>query len=308
MKDMGMSMKEKLARIAALPGGVVSPSGHYWCATCKKFFRMDDPTCPYMTNMCINNAIPIETLAPPHPIAYERFGLFYPKFPQRALARLAAATSPDRQSDLGRALAEAYLADLEEWRVQYQDNPLETLKAFTIFVSGCEVAQRKLDDRLLFIVLDPHNVWDDQETLRRVVESGLARLGEAMGFDLPARLDFIRIVPGQLGRYFCPKCRMYFEFGKARDKVICPLMPQKCMFEPTAIAGDYPLADLLKIYRITPGLYARLMEAARQFSAADLGAVVSALDEEVRGWGFDGGAEEWDALHIALGLAAGAAG
>jgi hypothetical protein len=29
---------------------------------------------------------------------------------------------------------------------------------------------------------------------------------------------------------------------------------------------------------------------------------VDALDEEVRDWGFAGTAEEWSALHIALGL------
>ncbi|MEA3308911.1 MAG: hypothetical protein U9Q70_05310 [Chloroflexota bacterium] len=32
-------------------------------------------------------------------------------------------------------------------------------KSFTIFVSGYEVSQRRLDDRLLFIVLDHDNVW-----------------------------------------------------------------------------------------------------------------------------------------------------
>jgi len=302
MNKMSLTMKEKLARIAALPDGTTSPSGHYWCATCKKFFRLEEPSCPYMTNMCVNNAIPIEAIAPPHPIAYERFGLFYPKFPQRALARLAGGVSEEAWDPLGYAWAGAYLEELAEWRVKYRGDPLETLKSFTIFASGCEVAQRRLDDQVLLIVLDPQNVWADQEVLRHVVEAALERLRREMTFPQPAKLDFIRIVPGSLGRYFCPKCRMYFEFGKARDKVICPLMPQKCMFDPTAIAGAYPLADLLKIYRITPQLYARLMQATRRFSQTPVEQVVATLDEEVTRWGFEGTQMEWDALHAALGL------
>ncbi len=297
-----LSMKEKLARIAALPDGIVSPSGHYWCATCKKFFRMEDPSCPYMTGMCINNAIPIEAIAPPHPIAYERFGLFYPRFPQRALAHLSAGVNAGELESLGCALAEAYLEELVEWRVAYRDNPVETLKSFTIFISGCEVSQRRLEDRLLFIVLDPDNVWSELEVLRQVLEGGLERLRQEVGFSDPVGVGFIEIVPGPLGRYFCPKCRMYFEFGKARDSVICPLMPQKCMFEPTAIAGTYPLADLLKIYRITPRLYGRMMEVVRPISRIEWQHIVDALDEEVCGWGFEGTEEEWAALHVALGL------
>ncbi|HHS98201.1 MAG TPA: hypothetical protein ENK08_09980 [Chloroflexi bacterium] len=299
----GMSMKEKMARIAALPSGEVSPSGHYWCATCKKFFRMEEPTCPYMTGMCINQAIPVESVPPPHPIAYERFGLFYPKFPQRALAWLVDGVAPEQRAELGAALADAYLEELTEWRVQYRQNPVETLKSFVVFLSGCEVSQRRLADRLLFIVLDPDRVWPNREALREVGEAALEHLRREVDFPHPAQIDFVEIVPGPLGRYFCPKCRMYFEFGKARERVICPLMPQKCMFEPTAVSGTYPLADLLKIYRITPGLYGRLMRTARRFSRASLGDVVAALDEEVRGWGFEGTEEEWAALYGLLGLA-----
>ena len=297
-----LSMKEKLARIAALPDGIVSPSGHYWCATCKKFFRMAEPTCPYMTGMCINNAIPIEAVAPPHPIAYERFGLFYPRFPQRALSRLSAGVAQGELEALGRAWAETYLEELAEWRVAYQDNPVETCKSFVIFISGCEVSQRRLDDRLLFIILDVDNVWPNRDALRQALEGGLQVLRQAVGFADPVEVDFIEIVPGPLGRYFCPKCRMYFEFGKAREKVICPLMPQKCMFEPTAIQGPYPLRDLLKIYRITPRLYARLIEVAQPFSETPPEQVIASLDEEVRAWGFEGEPLEWDALHAALGL------
>ena len=107
-----MTMEEKLARIQALPEGASSPSGHYWCATCKKLFRMEGPTCPFMTKMCINQAIPVEAVPVPGTAAYERFGLFYPKIPQRALARIVAETGEGLREEQGRALAEAYLKDL----------------------------------------------------------------------------------------------------------------------------------------------------------------------------------------------------
>ncbi len=299
---MNPAMKEKLARIAALPSGVPSPSGHYWCVTCKKFFRMESPTCPYMTNMCVNNAIPIESLPPANTVAYERFGLFYPKFPQRALARLAAGVAEADRPTLGHALAQAYLDELAEWQVLYRDNPLEALKSFTIFATGCEVAQRNLGDRQLLVVMDPQYVWEDQEALRQVLDAALATLGPEMGFALPINLEFMPMVPGPLGRYFCPKCRMYFEFGRARERVVCPLMPQKCMFDPTAIKGEYPLADLLKIYRITPQLYARLMAAARSLSATPPAAVREQVQAELADWGFGGTPEEYDALWALLGL------
>ncbi len=294
------SRQAKMARIAALPRGLRSPSGHYWCATCKKFFRMEEPVCPYMTRMCVNNVIPVEVVPPPHAMAYERFGLFYPKFPQRALARWLAGMGADALADVGQALAEAYLEELREWRVTYREDALEALKGFVIFLSGCEVAQRYLEEQLLFIVLDPEKVWPERASLRTVAEAALAHLRRAMAFPVPVGVDFIEIAPGPPGRYFCPMCRMYFEFGKARDEVICPLMPQKCMFEPKAISGSYPLADLVKIYRITPALYARWMGVARRFDAAAEAGVVAAMDEEIRSWGFEGTADEWASLHRLL--------
>jgi len=123
-----------------------------------------------------------------------------------------------------------------------------------------------------------------------------------MGFELPLGLEFMPMVPGPLGRYFCPKCRMYFEFGRARERVVCPLMPQKCMFDPTAIEGEYPLADLLKFYRITPQLYARMLTAARRLSQVPLTAVREGLQTELADWGFVGSPDEYDDLWALLAL------
>lgn len=299
---MALTMKEKMERIAALPDGLKSSSGHYWCATCKKLFRMDTPTCPYMTGMCINNAIPVEEVQPPNPVAFERFGLFYPKFPQRALARLSQGIKAAQRQELGWALASAYLDELNEWRVEFKNNPIETIKSFLIFLSSCEVSQRHLEGKMLFVILDPETVWPDRQLLRDVSIAALESLAKDLGFALSMEIDFIEILPSALGRYYCPKCSMYFEFGKARDKVICPLMPQKCMFEPSAISGSYPLKDIIKLYRITPGLYARFMKVTLGFGAVSAQELQSSLDQEISGWGFEGTDEEWKELHSLLGL------
>ena len=79
--------KEKvMARVAEMPRGEFSPSSHYWCVTCKMLFDIDKPVCPYMPKICINTPIPIETVAPETTSSLERFGLFYPKIPQKVMA------------------------------------------------------------------------------------------------------------------------------------------------------------------------------------------------------------------------------
>src|SRR5664279_1720700 len=75
-------------KIDSLPAGSISESKHYWCVTCKKFFVLDKPECPYMTGMCVNTPIAVENLAPESTEALEKFGLFYPKVPQRILSEI----------------------------------------------------------------------------------------------------------------------------------------------------------------------------------------------------------------------------
>jgi len=75
-------------KINSLPEGSISDSNHYWCVTCKKFFVLDKPECPYMSGMCINTPIAVENLAPENTEALEKFGLFYPKIPQRILSEI----------------------------------------------------------------------------------------------------------------------------------------------------------------------------------------------------------------------------
>ena len=63
-----------MAMLKAMPAGIKSPSGHYWCAMCKKMFEMEEAVCPYMPSMCVNTPIAIETLPPGSSAFYERIG------------------------------------------------------------------------------------------------------------------------------------------------------------------------------------------------------------------------------------------
>jgi len=49
-----------MEKIQTFPKGSISASGRYWCVTCKKLFRIEQPVCSYMTAMCVNSPIAIE--------------------------------------------------------------------------------------------------------------------------------------------------------------------------------------------------------------------------------------------------------
>jgi len=64
------------------------------------------------------------------------------------------------------------------------------------------------------------------------------------------------------GRYFCPMCRKFFEFSTQRETITCPLMSQKCMATPAAIAkSKYTMADMIHVYAVAPDFYRRIIEA-----------------------------------------------
>ncbi|MHB1376922.1 MAG: RNA polymerase sigma factor [Candidatus Humimicrobiaceae bacterium] len=131
--------REKITqKINTLPKGSFSPSNKYWCVTCKKFFILDNPTCPFMTKMCVNTPIAIENFNPESSEGIERIGLFYPKFPQKLLS---AAITKD-YSKIGAALAKGYINFLKDWMIRYENQPMQTLKSFLIIISGVETAQR----------------------------------------------------------------------------------------------------------------------------------------------------------------------
>ena len=278
--------KQKIMeRVRSLPKGAHSASGRYWCVTCKMLFSLDEPVCPYMPKMCINTPIPVELLPVESAITLEKFGLFYPKVPQKLMAHLADTDEPVDAA----ALVDAYLSFLADWGMRPAEEPLQTLKSFIILLSGCETAQRVNEEAITFVVTDLERIWRE-ERLLPLLEATLPLLAAEVGIAQPIRLDSM-VLMGERpsGRYFCPMCRKFFEFSTQRATITCPLMAQKCMATPAALAdAKFSLADLAHIYEVTPDFSARLIAALPQSDGAR-----SFLEGVLRDdWGFDPAPEE----------------
>ena len=288
--------KQKIMeRVKSLPQGTPSPSRRYWCVTCKMLFTLDRPVCPYMPKMCINTPIPVELMPVESSICLEKLGLFYPKIPQRLMAHLADTAEPVDAA----ALVDAYLSFLTDWGIRPQDEPLQTVKSFIILLSGCETAQRVNEEAITFVVTDLDRIWK-QATLLPLLEAALAVLAPRVGVTQTLRLDAMELMGEKpSGRYFCPMCRKFFEFSTQRATVTCPLMAQKCMATPTAIASvKYSLADLAHVYEVTPDFSARLIGALPKSDDAR-----SYLEEVLRDdWGFAIEPEPFETIAVLLGV------
>ena len=247
-----MGKTEMMELVKNLPRGVDSQSGKYFCETCKKLFLLDGPICPYMTKMCLSAPIPVEIISPPSPEAFEKVGLFYPKIPQRVIDDLLVGVDGKK---VGEEFARLYLNEMDAWHVQYKTDLLYFLKTFIVFISGSETAQRILEDEILFLVMDMDKIYKNG-VIKDVLQSGVTYLKKQVGLHRKVSIKFVSIIPGEMGRYYCAKCGMFFEFGVVRDKVTCPLMAQKCMFEPKNVKMETgAVKDFIKIYKITPHLY-----------------------------------------------------
>ena len=295
-------MAKMMEMMKRLPAGVASPSGHYWCAMCKKMFALSEPVCPYMPTMCVNTPVPIETSPPGSAAFYERIGLFYPKLVQRLLA--AAVRDAGELEPLGVAFAEDFLADLAEWNVQLQASPIETVKAFLIYTSGFDAALRTSDAGLTLYLMDADSLWgEDMPAKRRskaVLLAGAQRVAQAVAVAAPLDLHFMSVTSGEMGRYFCAQCNMFFEYGQPQDHVTCPFMSQKCKFRPVPISelmarsepggqgrgAPFAIDALTKVYAVSPRLYRRQLQSAidRGFDKAAAREVLSA---GLASWGFD---------------------
>ncbi len=282
-------------RVRSLPKGTHSASGRYWCVTCKMLFTLDEPVCPYMPKMCINTPIPVELLPVESAITLEKVGLFYPKVPQKLMAHLADTDEPVDAA----ALVDAYLSFLADWGMRPADEPLQTLKSFIILLSGCETAQRVNEEAITFVVTDLERVWRE-ERLLPLLAATLPLLAGQVGITQPIRLDSM-VLMGERpsGRYFCPMCRKFFEFSTQRASITCPLMAQKCMATPAAIADTkFSLTDLVHVYEVTPDFSARLIRALPQ--REDAGSRLEAILRD--DWGFEPGSEEVARLAELMGL------
>ena len=262
MEDNKMTRMEMIKnKINSLPGGSISESNHYWCVTCKKFFVLDKPECPYMTGMCVNTPIAVENLAPESTEALEKFGLFYPKIPQRILSEIIT----ENYTETGKNLAKIYLEFLKEWKFEIsKQQPLQTLKSFIIILTGCETAQRINEKSVTFVLMDAGKIWE-KDKIKNVLLGSLEYLKSVLNIEHELNIDFIDILgEREVGKYYCAKCGMFFEFGIRRETVTCPLMAQKCMFDPQHIEKvEYTSDKLIKQFRITPDIYKRFIESIK---------------------------------------------
>jgi hypothetical protein len=292
------SNKDKvIARVAEMPRGEFSPTNRYWCVTCKMLFDIEKPVCPYMPKICINTPIPVELVAPETTGSLEKFGLFYPKIPQQLMSQLATG-DPE---EIGTALAQVYLAFLDEWNFPYKTEPLQALKAFIIVVSGAETAQRVQEEELVFVVTDPQKAWE-RKRLLPILEAGTAVLAEDLSLERRIIFDDMEILGDMpMGKYYCGMCRKFFEFSIQRKTITCPLMPQKCMATPLPLDKvSYSLMDLMVVYAHTPDIYRRLLSVFpdRRRGASYLEEL---LQEE---WHFEIEDEPLQAIRARLGLVA----
>jgi hypothetical protein len=245
-------------KINSLPVSSISKSNHYWCVTCKKFFVLDKPECPYMTGMCINTPIAVENLAPESTEALEKFGLFYPKIPQKVLSEIII----DNYQETGKNLAKIYIDFIKEWKFDLsKQQPLQTIKSFIIILTGCETAQRINENSITFVLMDAEKVWE-KDKIKEILLGSMEYLKSILNIEHELMLDFIDILgEREVGKYFCAKCGMFFEFGIKRETVTCPLMAQKCMFDPQHIDKvEYTSEKLIKQFEITPDIYKRFIE------------------------------------------------
>lgn len=251
--------REKImARVAEMPKGETSPSGRYWCLTCKMLFSLEEPVCPYMPKVCINSPIPVELVGPESTISLEKMGLFYPKIPQKILAYVAKGDP----KEIARKWVSVYLDFLEQWNFNYKHEPLQAIKSFIITVSGSETGQRIRSDEITLVLTDLEKVWE-KEKFFGILEPALELLKEKLAVEQNIKLDSLDIIGDMdTGKYYCPMCSKFFEFSTQKDSITCPLMAQKCMAVPTNINNiKYKLDHLIRVYDYTPDIYKRLAEA-----------------------------------------------
>jgi DNA-directed RNA polymerase subunit RPC12/RpoP len=262
MENSKMTRMEMIKnKINSLPEGSISDSNHYWCVTCKKFFVLDKPECPYMTGMCVNTPIAVENLAPESTEALEKFGLFYPKIPQRILSEVIT----DNYRETGKNLAKVYLDFIKDWKFDIsKQQPLQTVKSFIIILTGCETAQRINERSITFVLMDAGKIWE-KDKIKEILIGSLEYLKSILNIEHELMIDFIDILgEREVGKYFCAKCGMFFEFGIKRENVTCPLMAQKCMFDPQHIEKvEYTADRLIKQFEITPDIYKRFIKSIK---------------------------------------------
>jgi hypothetical protein len=294
---MFMNREKVMEQVKNLPPGKKSASRHYWCMTCKMLFLMDEPVCPFMSKVCINTPIAVETMSPESTASIEKFGLFYPKIPQIIMARLAGEADPDA---VARGWVDEYLDFLDEWSFEVKSKSFQVIRSFIIFITGSVTGQRVDQSKVSFVITDPGKIWD-RRILLGILEKAVPLLKEKLGIEGDADILEIDITGDTpFGKYFCPMCRKFFEFSHQRETITCPIMAQKCMAIPKDIGTiSYTLKDLAVMYEYTPDFYSRFISDLDSGGAGE-GILRGVLAEE---WNFEIEPESFGKIARLLGCA-----
>jgi len=110
--------------------------------------------------------------------------------------------------------------------------------------------------------MDATKIWK-KEQIHDILAGSLEYMQNILNIKHQLNIDFIDILgEREVGKYYCAKCGMFFEFGIKRDTVTCPLMAQKCMFDPQHIENvDFSSEKMVKQFEITPDIYKRFIES-----------------------------------------------
>ncbi len=224
--------------------------------TCKMLFTMDEPVCPFMSKVCINTPVAVETMRPESTSSIEKFGLFYPKIPQVLMAELAEGDP----AEIAGLWVDQYLGFLNEWKFESVGKPFSVIRSFLIFVTGSVIGQRVDGSGVVYIVTDPNKIWK-RGRLIPILEKSVSLLKKKLDISGGASIRELEITgKAPFGKYFCSMCRKFFEFSHQRETITCPIMAQKCMATPRDIeSGKYTLADLAVMYKYTPDFYRRFI-------------------------------------------------
>lgn len=137
----------------------------------------------------------MENLAPESTEGLEKFGLFYPKIPQQLLAEFA-------ETNDAKEIVDIHFNFLDDWNIQYEEQPLQTMKSFIITVSGCETAQRVQEEKVKFIVTDIDKVWE-KKRLFPLLEDALEEVKKRLDFPKEIVLDDTSILGDMpMGKYY----------------------------------------------------------------------------------------------------------
>jgi hypothetical protein len=220
----------------------------FFCPTCLKFFefqeRINNPKCPFMPDFCPSTLFSVK-YARPNVSGLSRMILFYPKIYQRLFDSLSGKISGN---DFGENLFKLFVDEMNEWKIDINDDPLQFFRTFLIFLTGTEVLVKKEKNRTVYILEESGLVWDDRKKLKIIIEGASEKMRKILNFELSIFFnefpysDWVVEKYRQKSNLFkCVQCGMLFEMlpgpgSHVKRHASCPFMAHKCIFDgPTSI-------------------------------------------------------------------------